>query len=162
MDLEEELLREEALLQEEELLQEEAFNKKIHLNGIKYILIGAAALLLLCVIAVFPKSEARYESWTVEARIVEKMITEMDGETVYLLRTEDRNGQEALYELHQKSVSKTLGAEKAYQELKDGKVYQFRVMPKEVYKSHYPAIRGAVSCPGGFSEETTQATKEQN
>ena len=83
---------------------------------------------------------------------VQKALREMDGEQVYLLKTEDREGREALYEINQEALNERLKVEGVYGEFKSGKYYKFRVAGKERYDSHYPVVCGAVSLIEGFSE----------
>ena len=124
-------------------------------NGIKYILLAAAVVLMIALLSVIPRREDRHDTWLVEVNIIEKVITEMDGKQVYLLRTEDRNGEEAIYEINQNAIHDTLTIEGVYDEIKTDHVYQFRVAPKDTYDGHYPAVCGAVSRIAGFTAETS-------
>lgn len=125
-------------------------------NGIKYILLAAAVVLIIAILSIIPRREDNHDTWLVEVDVIEKVITEMDGEDVYLLRTADRNGEEAIYEINQNAIRDTLTVEGVYEEIKTDHVYQFRVAPKDKYDSHYPAVCGAVSRIDGFIE-TIQA-----
>ena len=92
---------------------------------------------------------------TSHAADIKDHYDEMDGKQVYLLRTEDRNGEEAIYEINQNAIHDTLTIEGVYDEIKTDHVYQFRVAPKDTYDGHYPAVCGAVSRIDGFTEETS-------
>lgn len=123
-------------------------------TGIKYILLGVILILLVAVLSVMPRREDNHDTWLVEVKIIEKVITEMDGEQVYLMRTQDQNGSEAIYEINQKALNERLEVEGVYEEIKEEKVYQFRVAEKDKYNSHYPVVCGAVSRVEGFSQKT--------
>ena len=122
------------------------------LKGIKYIALAVAGAALVIALSFIPRREENRDTWLVEVQVLEKVIAEMDGEQVYLLRTESREGQEALYEINQGALNERLTVEGVYEEIKDKKYYKFRVAGKEKYDSHYPVVCGAVSLIEGFSE----------
>ena len=122
------------------------------LKGIKYIVLAAVAVLIVIALSFIPRREDNHDTWLVEVKVLEKVIAEMDGEQVYLLKTEDREGREALYEINQEALNERLKVEGMYGEFKSGKYYKFRAAGKERYDSHYPVVCGAVSLIEGFSE----------
>ena len=76
------------------------------LKGIKYIVLAAVAVLIVIALSFIPRREDNHDTWLVEVKVLEKVIAEMDGEQVYLLKTEDREGREALYEINQEALDR--------------------------------------------------------
>ena len=119
---------------------------------IKYALLAAALVAVAAVLAVIPRREEKRDNWMVEVRIIEKVISEMDGEQVYLIRTEDKEGREAIYEINKSALNERLEVESVYQEIKEDKYHKFKMADRDEYDSHYPVICGAVSLIEGFSQ----------
>ena len=114
--------------------------------GMKYILAGVALILIVVVISVIPRREDSHDdTWMVEIRVVEKAISQIGGEDVYVIRAEDREGREAIYEINKKALNERLEVEGVYNEIKEGKYYKFKMADRDEYDSHYPVVCGAVS-----------------
>lgn len=123
-------------------------------SGMKYILLGVVLILVVAVLSVIPRREEIHnDTWMVEIKVVEKAVSQIDGEDVYVIRTEDRDGREAIYEINKKALNERLEVEGVYNEIKEGKYYKFKMADREEYDSHYPVICGAVSLIEGFSEQ---------
>lgn len=118
----------------------------------KYMLLGIALALIAAVLALVPRREEKRDNWMVEVQVIEKVISEMDGEQVYLIRTADKDGREAIYEINEKALNERLEVESVYQEIKEEKYYKFKMADRDEYDSHYPVVCGAVSLIEGFSE----------
>ncbi len=123
-------------------------------SGMKYILGGVALIVIVAVLSVIPRRDApRDDTWMVEIQVVEKAVSQIDGKDVYVIRTEDRDGREAIYEINKKALNERLEVEGVYNEIKEGKYYKFKMADRSEYDSHYPVICGAVSLIEGFSEQ---------
>lgn len=125
-------------------------------DGTRYIMLGIFLIFFIGMMMVIPRREDNHDTWLVEVYIVGKEIVEMDEEAVYLLYTEDSIGNEAVYEMTQKTLNERLKVENAYKEIKKGKYYRLRVAAAEDYGCHYPCVSGAATLIDGFPEETTQ------
>ena len=121
---------------------------------IKYAILAVVLMVIAGIMSTLPRREDNHDTWLVEVEVMEKVVAEMDGEQVYLIRTQNRNGEEAIYEINQQALNKTLNVEGVFEEIKEEKIYQFRVAEKNKYDSHYPVVCGAVSLVDGFSPET--------
>ncbi len=118
----------------------------------KYVVLAAALVVIVGVLAIIPRREDKRDNWMVEVRVIEKVISEMDGEQVYLIRTEDKDGREAIYEINEKALNERLEVDGVFQEIKEEKYYKFKMADRDEYDSHYPVVCGAVSLIEGFSE----------
>lgn len=122
------------------------------IKGAKYIVLAAVIFVIAAILSFVPRREEKHDTWQVEVKVLEKAVVQMEGTQVYLLRTEDRDGNEALYEINEKALNERLGEEDVFQEIQEEKHYKFRVAKKESYDSHYPVVCGAVSLIEGFSQ----------
>ncbi len=129
-------------------------------KGTKYILMGILVVLLIGVISMLPKlpkPKQRTETQMVEVYLARKEIVQIDGEDVYLLHTEDRDGNEVTYEVSQNALGDRFDAKEVYMQIAKKKYYQLWVGKPEDYDCHYPYISGAATIIDGFSEKKTEA-----
>ncbi|MCI8517482.1 MAG: hypothetical protein HFG75_11565 [Hungatella sp.] len=122
------------------------------IKGAKYIVLAAVIFVIAAALSFVPRRGENHDTWQVEVKVLEKVVVEIEEAEVYLLRTEDRDGNEALYEINKKALNERLSEEDVFQEIKEEKHYKFRVAEKETYGSHYPTVCGAVSLIDGFSQ----------
>lgn len=119
---------------------------------VKYIVVAVALLVIVAVLALVPRRDEKSDNWMVEVRVMEKAVSEMDGESVYLIRTVDKDGREAIYEINKKALNERLEVESVFQEIKEEKYYKFKMADRDEYGTHYPVVCGAVSLIEGFSK----------
>ena len=119
---------------------------------VKYIALAAVLAVIVVVLSFVPRRDEKHDNWMVEVHVTEKFVTEIDGEQLYLIRSEDKDGIEAIYEINEKALNERLGVESVYNEIREGKYYKFKMADRDEYGSHYPVICGAVSLIEGFSE----------
>ena len=131
-------------------------------KGTKYILIGILAVILIGIGSMLPKinwklpKRRSHEITLVEAYVARKEITQIDGQDVYLLHTEDRDGNEIIYEISQEALGDRFDAKEVYMQIRKGKHYQFAVGNAEDYGCHYSYISGAATLIDGFTEKKTE------
>lgn len=129
-------------------------------KGTKYILMGILVVLLIGVISMLPKlpkPKQRTETQMVEVYLARKEIVQIDGQDVYLLHTEDRDGNEVTYEVSQNALGDRFDAKEVYMQIAKKKYYQLWVGKPEDYGCHYPYISGAAIIIDGFSEKKPEA-----
>lgn len=119
---------------------------------VKYIALAAVMAVIAVVLSFVPRRDEKHDNWMVEVQVTEKLVTEIDGEQLYLIRSEDKEGREAIYEINAKALNERLSVEGVYNEIKAEKYYKFKMADRDEYDSHYPVICGAVSLIEGFSE----------
>lgn len=118
----------------------------------EYALLGAAILIIISLLILYPRKPVAYKNTSVEVVIVQKEIAPIDGDEVYLLHAEDRYGQQHTYEINKAAIG-NFEEEEVYQEIKTGKYYKLRIADAQEYNGHYPCICGAVKLIDGFSPE---------
>lgn len=118
----------------------------------EYVLLGAVVFIIISLFMLNPRKPVAYENEYVEVVIAKKEIVQMDGDDVYLLRAEDRYGQQHTYEINKAAIG-NFEEEEVYQEIKTGKYYKLRIADAQEYDGHYPCICGAVKLIDGFSPE---------
>lgn len=135
--------------------------KKFKLGRWKYVGLGIIVLMLILFIsAKLPKLTNRIKGKTdetqlVQVRVTGKEITEINKETVYLLYTQDRDGNSETFEITDNALKGNLKAPEVYDEFIKGKHYQFKVAEKEVYNSYYRSVCAAARLIGGFPPESS-------
>lgn len=132
---------------------------KSFLDGARYILGVIVIILVVGLVMMMPKGKERYESWEKEVYIVKKEIAEADGETIYLLHGEDKDGWEMTYRIADEALTMNVTAENAYKEIRQGRHYRFRVEEGAKYGSYYPCVLGAERLINGFSTQETSAAQ---
>lgn len=120
---------------------------------VEFVLLGAALILCLIVVMSGPGEKAEYDTWSVEIQVVEKEITEIRDDELYLIHAKDRDGKAAVFEITAEAIGDQFTEQGVYNEIKTGKYYKLKISDPEVYDSYYPAICGAVKLIEGFSEE---------
>lgn len=130
---------------------------KSFLDGARFILGAIFIILIVGLTMMMPKGRDRYETWEKEVYIVSKESPVVNGETIYLLHGEDRDGWEMIYEITQGALSEQIMAKNAYKEIRKGKHYRFVVEDGEKYGSNYPCVLGAERLINGFSKQKTSA-----
>lgn len=118
----------------------------------KYMVLAAALVVIAALLALVPRRDEKRDNWMVEVKVIEKAVSQMDGESVYLIRTEDKDGREAIYEINKKALNERLEVESVFQEIKEEKYYKFKMADRDEYDTHYPVVCGAVSLIEGFSD----------
>ena len=86
---------------------------------IKYAILAVVLMVIAGIMSTLPRREDNHDTWLVEVEVMEKVVAEMDGEQVYLIRTQNRNGEEAIYEINQQALNKTLNVEGVFEEIKE-------------------------------------------
>lgn len=126
-------------------------------DGTRYIILGILFILFIGLVMMIPKGKGKSEEWLVEAHVIKKETVKKDGEEIYLLHTEDRDGNENVYQITQDALKGQIEAEDALKEIRRGKYYRFKVVDGEEYGCDYPCVRGAATLIDGFSQETAAA-----
>ena len=91
------------------------------------------------------------------AVLAEKEVVEEDGETLYLLHTEDSIGNKATYQIVQGALNERMTAEDVHKQIRRGRYYRLKLTDGEQYGCDYPVICGAATLIDGFTEETEGA-----
>lgn len=126
-------------------------------DGARYIIYGICFILFIGVLMMIPKDLKREETWRVEAHIIKKEVVEEDGETLYLLHTEDSIGNKATYQIVQGALNERMTAEDVHKQIRRGRYYRLKLTDGEQYGCDYPVICGAATLIDGFTEETEGA-----
>lgn len=122
-------------------------------KGTKYILMGILVVVLIGIVSMMPRPKPRIETTAIEAYVAHKEIVQIDGQDVYLLHTEDRDGNQVTYEVSQIALGDRFDAKEVYMQIRRGKHYQFVVGKAEDYGCHYPYISGAATLIDGFTQK---------
>lgn len=89
----------------------------------------------------------------VEMLVTDKEVIEIDGEKIYLLQCEDRDGTKYTYEIADEAMKENFDEKVVFHQIRRGKHYQFKVGEAEEFGAHYPCVCGAARLIEGFSEE---------
>lgn len=134
--------------------------KKFQLGKWKYAGLGIIIVVLIIlgtfIASKLPKKHT-YEEEFVEIRVIGKEITEINKETIYLLYTEDRDGNSEVFEITDNALKGNLDALTVYEEFIRGKHYRFKVAEKEEYGSYYRSVCAAARLIGGFPETSAES-----
>lgn len=127
-------------------------------NQAKSIIIAAVSffifVLVLIMLMRLQKDGEKNKEWRVEGQVVKKeMIIREDKESgteeVFLIDCEDEDGVVHTFELTDTALTGNITAEDAYEEIKTGRYYRFKLRwrNRQVYnkEGHYPSIYGAAS-----------------
>jgi hypothetical protein len=124
-------------------------------DGTRYIISGICFILFIAVVMIIPKDLKRDETWRVEAHIVKKEVAQTDSGAVYLLHTEDSEGNEATYQIVQEALNERMTAEDVHKQIRRGRYYRLKLTDGEPYGCDYPVICGAATLIDGFTEESS-------
>lgn len=136
------------------------WEQKIDMDAVRYIVLGVALIIILAVLMFEPGWKiTRYDRESVEVQVVEKEITQKNGQELYLLYCQEADGKEDIFEINQDAIGERFNPADVYKQIRKEKYYKFRVAVKEEFGSHYPCICGAVKLIDGFTE--TEEAREK-
>ena len=119
----------------------------------KFIAIGVFAVILVVLYIYKPWAGKQYEQYMVEMLVTDKEVIEIDGEKIYLLQCEDRDGTKYTYEIADEAMKENFDEKVVFHQIRRGKHYQFKVGEAEEFGAHYPCVCGAARLIEGFSQE---------
>ena len=133
--------------------------QKMDMDAVRYIVLGVVVIIILAVLMFEPGWKiTRYDRESIEVQVVEKEITEENGQELYLLYCQEADGKESIFEINQEAIGERFNPADVYKQIRKEKYYKFRVATKEEFDSHYPCICGAVKLIDGYTE-STETTK---
>ena len=130
------------------------WEQKMAADAVRYMVLGVVVVALLAIILIHPIEVPKYDRWFVEVHVVKKEVTEIEGETVYLLHCEEKDGKEDIFEIADEAIGERFEESDVFRQIKTGKYYKFRIGKAEDFGRYYPCVSGAVKLIDGFSEET--------
>ncbi len=120
---------------------------------LKFLFLGILVAVLVVLYIYKPWEGKKYESWMAEMLVVDKEVMEADGDKVYLLQCEDKNGEKSTLEIANEAMKETFDEKVVFHQIRRGKYYRFKVSEAAAFDTHYPCISGAAQLIEGFSEE---------